>query len=62
MSNTPLHYEDENRKKIVADNLKKLRKQHKIGQDFLAHHFHQSRQTISSWENGKTCLKATSSL
>lgn len=36
-------------------NISELRKQHQMSQDDFANIFHVSRQTVSNWENGKSC-------
>ena len=50
MSQTHLHLETEDRKKILGKRLKKLRGK-QITQEELAKRLNFSRQTINNWEN-----------
>lgn len=41
----------------IADKIRERRKNLGLSQEGLAERFHVSRQTISSWENGKSAIK-----
>ena len=53
MSNTHLHIQTEDRKKILGKKQKKLRGK-QITQEELAKRLNFSRQTINNWENGRS--------